>query len=54
MREIDLRISAGGSMKTCKLLWIWSGGNLSLSGITHDSPNSAETAYEQAFSDPVA
>ena len=55
MREIDIRISAewqSGDMQTA--LELVSGGDLSLSGIiTHDHPyDSAETAYQQAFSDP--
>ena len=55
MREIDLRISAewqSEDMQTA--LDLISGGDLSLSGIiTHDQPyNSAETAYQKAFSDP--
>ena len=55
MREIDIRISAewqSDDMQTA--LELVSGGDLSLSGIiTHDHPcDSAETAYQQAFSDP--
>ena len=55
MREIDIRISAEwqpDDMQTA--LELVSGGDLSLSGIiTHDHPyDSAETAYQQAFSDP--
>ena len=55
MREIDLRISAewqSEDMQTA--LDLISGGDLSLGGIiTHDQPyDSAETAYQKAFSDP--
>ena len=55
MREIDLRISAewqSEDMQTA--LDLISVGDLSLSGIiTHDQPyDSAETAYQKAFSDP--
>ena len=55
MREVDLRISAewqSEDMQTA--LDLISGGDLSLSGIiTHDQPyDSAETAYQKAFSDP--
>ena len=55
MREIDIRISAEwqpDDMQTALVLV--SGGDLSLSGIiTHDHPyDSAETGYQQAFSDP--
>ena len=55
MREIDIRISAEwqpDDMQTA--LELVSVGDLSLSGIiTHDHPyDSAETAYQQAFSDP--
>ena len=55
MREIDLRISAEWQPKDMQTaLDLISGGDLSLSGIiTHDQPyDSAETAYQQAFSDP--
>ena len=55
MREIDLRISAEWQPEDMQTVMdLISGGDLSLSGIiTHDQPfNSAETAYEQAFSDP--
>ena len=55
MREIDLRISAEWQPEDMQTAMdLVSGGDLSLSGIiTHDQPfNSAETAYEQAFSDP--
>ena len=55
MREIDLRISAEWQPEDMKTaLELVSGGDLSLSGIiTHDHPyDSAETAYQQAFSDP--
>ena len=55
IREIDLRISAEWQPEDMKTAMdLVSGGDLSLSGIiTHDQPfNSAETAYEQAFSDP--
>jgi bacteriochlorophyllide a dehydrogenase len=55
MREIDVRISSewqGKDMQTA--MDLVSGGDLTLSGIiTHDQPyNSAETAYQRAFSDP--
>jgi 3-hydroxyethyl bacteriochlorophyllide a dehydrogenase len=55
MREIDVRISAEWQpedMETAMALV--SGGDLSLSGIiTHDQPfDSAQNAYQQAFSDP--
>ena len=55
MREVDLRISAewqSEDMQTA--LDLISGEDLSLSGIiTHDQPyDSAESAYQQAFSDP--
>ena len=55
MREVDIRISAEwqpDDMQTA--LELVSGGDLSLRGIiTHDHPyDSAETAYQQAFSDP--
>ena len=55
MREVDLRISAewqSEDMQTA--LDLISVGDLSLSGIiTHDQPyDSAETAYQKAFSDP--
>ena len=55
MREIDIRISAewqSDDMQTA--LELVSGGDLSLGGIsTPDHPcDSAETAYQQAFSDP--
>ena len=55
MREIDVRISAEWlpeDMQTA--MDLVSGGDLSLNGIiTHDQPyDSAETAYQQAFSDP--
>ena len=55
MREIDLRISAEWQPEDMQsALDLVSGGDLSLSGIiTHDHPyDSAETAYQQAFSDP--
>ena len=55
MREIDLRISAEWQPEDMQsALDLVSGGDLSLSGIiTHDQPyDSAETAYQQAFSDP--
>ena len=55
MREIDLRISAEWQPEDMQsALDLISGGDLSLSGIiTHDQPyDSAETAYQQAFSDP--
>ena len=55
MREIDLRISAEWQPEDMKTaMELVSGGDLSLSGIiTHDQPyDSAETAYQQAFSDP--
>ena len=55
MREIDLRISAEWQPEDMQFaLDLVSGGDLSLSGIiTHDQPyDSAETAYQQAFSDP--
>ena len=55
MREIDLRISAEWQPEDMQTAMdLVSGGDLSLSGIiTHDQPfNSAEAAYEQAFSDP--
>jgi 3-hydroxyethyl bacteriochlorophyllide a dehydrogenase len=55
MREIDLRISAEWQPEDMQTAMdLVSGGDLSLSGIiTHDQPfNSAENAYEQAFSDP--
>ncbi|MBL6812577.1 MAG: chlorophyll synthesis pathway protein BchC [Luminiphilus sp.] len=55
MREIDLRISAEWQPEDMQTaLDLISGGDLSLSGIiTHDQPyDSAETAYQQAFSDP--
>ena len=55
MREIDLRISAEWQPEDMQsALGLVSGGDLSLSGIiTHDQPyDSAETAYQQAFSDP--
>ena len=55
MREIDLRISAEWQPEDMQTaLDLISGGDLSLSGIiTHDQPyDSADTAYEQAFSDP--
>lgn len=55
MREIDLRISAEWQPKDMQTaLDLISGGDLSLSGIiTHDQPyDSAETAYQRAFSDP--
>ncbi len=55
MREIDLRISAEWQPKDMQTaLDLTSGGDLSLSGIiTHDQPyDSAETAYQRAFSDP--
>jgi 3-hydroxyethyl bacteriochlorophyllide a dehydrogenase len=55
MREIDLRISAEWQHEDMQFaLDLVSGGDLSLSGIiTHDQPyDSAETAYQQAFSDP--
>ena len=55
MREIDLRISAEWQPEDKQTaLGLVSGGDLSLSGIiTHDHPfDSAETAYQQAFSDP--
>ena len=55
MREIDLRISAEWQPEDMQsTLDLVSGGDLSLSGIiTHDQPyDSAETAYQQAFSDP--
>ena len=55
MREIDLRISAEWQPEDMQsALDLVSGGDLSLSGIiTHDQPfNSAEAAYERAFSDP--
>ena len=55
MREIDLRISAEWQPEDMQFaLDLVSGGDLSLSGIiTHDHPyDSAETAYQQAFSDP--
>ena len=54
MREIDLRISAEWQPEDMQsALDLVSGGDLSLSGIiTHDQPyDSAETAYQQAFSD---
>ncbi|GIS01754.1 MAG: hypothetical protein CM15mP103_03050 [Gammaproteobacteria bacterium] len=56
MREIDLRISAEWQPEDMKTAMELVSGDLSLSGIiTHDQPfNSAETAYEQAFSDPAA
>ena len=55
MREIDIRISAEWQPEDMQTaLELVSGGDLSLSGIiTHDHPyDSAETAYQQAFSDP--
>ena len=55
MREIDVRISAEWQPEDMQTaLDLISGGDLSLSGIiTHDQPyDSAETAYQQAFSDP--
>ena len=55
MREIDLRISAEWQPEDMQFaLDLVSGGDLSLSGIiTHDQPyDSAETAYQRAFSDP--
>ena len=55
MREIDLRISAEWQPEDMQsALDLVSGGDPSLSGIiTHDQPyDSAETAYQQAFSDP--
>ena len=55
MREIDLRISAEWQPEDMQTaLDLISGGDLSLSGIiTHDQPyDSAETGYQQAFSDP--
>ena len=55
MREINLRISAEWQPTDMQnAMDLVSGGDLYLSGIiTHDQPfNSAETAYEQAFSDP--
>ncbi len=55
MREIDLRISAEWQPEDMQTAMdLVSGGDLSLSDIiTHDQPfNSAETAYERAFSDP--
>ena len=55
MREIDIRISAEWQPEDMQTaLGLVSGGDLSLSGIiTHDHPfDSAETAYQQAFSDP--
>ena len=55
MREIDLRISAEWQPEDMQsALDLISGGDLSLSGIiTQDQPyDSAETAYQQAFSDP--
>ncbi|MGB1138879.1 MAG: chlorophyll synthesis pathway protein BchC [Luminiphilus sp.] len=55
MREIDLRISAEWQPEDMQIaLDLVSGGDLSLSGIiTHDQPyDSAETAYQRAFSDP--
>ena len=55
MREIDLRISAEWQPEDMQTaLDLISGGDLSLSGIiTHDQPyDSAENAYQQAFSDP--
>ena len=44
-----------GSRKMQTAMDLVSGGDLSLSNIiTHDQPfNSAETAYEKAFSDPL-
>jgi 3-hydroxyethyl bacteriochlorophyllide a dehydrogenase len=56
MREIDLRISAEWQPEDMQTaLELVSGGDLSISGIiTHDHPyDSAETAYQQAFSDPA-
>ena len=55
MREIDIRISAEWQPEDMQAaLQLVSGGDLSLNGIiTHDHPfDSAETAYQQAFSDP--
>ena len=55
MREIDIRISAEWQPEDMQAaLELVSGGDLSLSGIiTHDHPfDSAEMAYQQAFSDP--
>ena len=55
MREIDVRISAEWRPEDMQAAMdLVSGGDLSLSGIiTHDQPfDSAETAYQQAFSDP--
>ena len=55
MREIDLRISAEWQPEDMQFaLDLVSGGDRSLSGIiTHDQPyDSAETAYQRAFSDP--
>ena len=55
MREIDIRISAEWQPEDMKAAMdLVSGGDLSLSGIiTHDQPfNSAEIAYNRAFSDP--
>jgi len=55
MREIDIRISAEWRPEDMQAAMdLVSGGDLSLSGIiTHDQPfDSAEVAYNQAFSDP--
>jgi len=55
MREIDVRISAEWLPEDMQAAMdLVSGGDLSLNGIiTHDQPyDSAETAYQQAFSDP--
>ena len=55
MREIDIRISAEWQPEDMQAAMdLVSGGDLSLSGIiTHDQPfNSAEIAYNRAFSDP--
>ncbi len=55
MREIDIRISSEWQPEDIQTaMALVSGGDLSLSGlITHDQPyDNAETAYQQAFSDP--
>ena len=55
MREIDIRISSEWQPEDMQAaMALVSGGDLSLSGlITHDQPyDNAETAYQQAFSDP--